>query len=69
MEAGIVTTHIGVIPTDPTHERYRIMQKPADSSPRMPTPSARILPLRQVPKHPKRSKFPGFAGRFARRGR
>ena len=27
MEAGIVTTHIGVIPTDPTHERYRIMQE------------------------------------------
>lgn len=27
MEAGIVTTHIGVVPTDPAHERYHIMQE------------------------------------------
>lgn len=27
LEAGIVTTHIGVVPEDPTHERYHIMQE------------------------------------------
>lgn len=27
MESGIVTTHIGVVPTDPTHDRYKIMQE------------------------------------------
>ena len=27
MEAGIVTTHIGVVPTDPNHERYHVMQE------------------------------------------
>ena len=26
MECGIVTTHIGVVPSDPTHDRYKIMQ-------------------------------------------
>ena len=26
MECGIVTTHIGVVPADPTHDRYKIMQ-------------------------------------------
>ena len=27
LETDIVTTHIGVVPTDPTHERYKIMQE------------------------------------------
>ena len=27
LETDIVTTHIGVVPTDPTHERYGIMQE------------------------------------------
>ena len=27
MECNIVTTHIGVVPTDPTHDRYKIMQE------------------------------------------
>ncbi len=27
MKANIVTTHIGVVPTDPTHDRYKIMQE------------------------------------------
>ncbi|MCQ2429933.1 MAG: sugar phosphate isomerase/epimerase [Clostridia bacterium] len=27
LEAGIVTTHIGVVPTDPAHERYHVMQE------------------------------------------
>lgn len=27
MECGIVTTHIGVVPSDPTHDRYKIMQE------------------------------------------
>lgn len=27
MECGIVTTHIGVVPTDKNHDRYRIMQE------------------------------------------
>lgn len=27
LQAGIVTTHIGVVPEDPTHERYHIMQE------------------------------------------
>ncbi|MGN1445612.1 MAG: sugar phosphate isomerase/epimerase family protein [Eubacteriales bacterium] len=27
LEADIVTTHIGVVPSDPGHERYRIMQE------------------------------------------
>ncbi len=27
METDIVTTHIGVVPTDPNHERYKIMQE------------------------------------------
>lgn len=26
LETDIVTTHIGVVPTDPTHDRYKIMQ-------------------------------------------
>ena len=26
LECGIVTTHIGVVPQDPTHDRYKIMQ-------------------------------------------
>ena len=26
-ETDIVTTHIGVVPTDPTHDRYKIMQE------------------------------------------
>ena len=26
LETGIVTTHIGVVPTDPNHDRYKIMQ-------------------------------------------
>lgn len=26
LETNVVTTHIGVVPTDPTHERYKIMQ-------------------------------------------
>lgn len=26
LECDIVTTHIGVVPTDPSHERYKIMQ-------------------------------------------
>ena len=26
LETKIVTTHIGVVPTDPTHDRYKIMQ-------------------------------------------
>lgn len=27
LETNIVTTHIGVVPTDPSHERYKIMQE------------------------------------------
>ena len=27
MGCGIVTTHIGVVPTDPNHDRYKIMQE------------------------------------------
>lgn len=27
LEAGIVTTHIGVVPEDPSHERYHVMQE------------------------------------------
>ncbi len=27
LECDIVTTHIGVVPTDPSHERYKIMQE------------------------------------------
>ena len=27
LETDIVTTHIGVVPTDPTHDRYKIMQE------------------------------------------
>ena len=27
METNIVTTHIGVVPSDPNHERYKIMQE------------------------------------------
>lgn len=27
METDIVTTHIGVVPSDPTHDRYKIMQE------------------------------------------
>lgn len=27
LETGIVTTHIGVVPADPTHDRYKIMQE------------------------------------------
>ncbi len=27
LECGIVTTHIGVVPSDPSHERYKIMQE------------------------------------------
>lgn len=27
LETDIVTTHIGVVPSDPTHERYQIMQE------------------------------------------
>jgi len=27
LETNIVTTHIGVVPSDPTHERYKIMQE------------------------------------------
>ena len=27
LETNVVTTHIGVVPTDPTHERYGIMQE------------------------------------------
>ncbi len=27
METNIVTTHIGVVPADPTHDRYKIMQE------------------------------------------
>ena len=27
LETDIVTTHIGVVPADPTHERYKIMQE------------------------------------------
>ena len=26
LETDVVTTHIGVVPTDPSHERYKIMQ-------------------------------------------
>lgn len=26
LETNVVTTHIGVVPTDPSHERYKIMQ-------------------------------------------
>ena len=27
LETGIVTTHIGVVPSDPNHERYKVMQE------------------------------------------
>ena len=27
LETNIITTHIGVVPSDPTHERYKIMQE------------------------------------------
>ncbi len=27
LETDVVTTHIGVVPTDPTHDRYKIMQE------------------------------------------
>lgn len=27
LETNIVTTHIGVVPTDPNHERYKVMQQ------------------------------------------
>lgn len=27
LETDIVTTHIGVVPSDPSHERYKIMQE------------------------------------------
>ena len=27
LETGIVTTHIGVVPSDPTHDRYKVMQE------------------------------------------
>lgn len=52
----IVTTHIGVVPEDSGHERYKIMQDACFEPPASRTASTRTLPSRRVPRPRQRSR-------------
>lgn len=60
----IVTTHIGVVPEDSSHERYKIMQEACFELSRFADSLTRTLRLRRVPRLRQRSR--SFLTRSAR---